>query len=309
MRLDILIPTYNRHIDLLRNLTLLKGYILKSNLQSDIKIIISDNCSPDLTEISVNAFLKENSQELKIEYFRQSENVGLENNAVTVLSKSTSSYIMFLGDDDYLPQGYIEYCLEKINNRPEIGCIIPGLSSLLEDGTVIEGRKENFKEKALDPGYKSVWLYSHLGHQMSGVLFKRSGLLEDYLRYPEYRNIYLFIYFVTNRLFKFHALYVPEFKVKVSTFNVKDWSYNQIGLLDEVFKSYYPFIDQFGENRIGRLMIRFAVMHAYRLEVTLLTIKKIFVVYRSMSAKVRPVGKFRLRLLFFLIKEYLKKFI
>jgi len=50
MKIDILIPTYNRADDLIYNLTLIQSELEQQGLFDKINIIISDNCSVDNTK-------------------------------------------------------------------------------------------------------------------------------------------------------------------------------------------------------------------------------------------------------------------
>ena len=99
MTLDILIPTYNRSLYLLKNLKQLEGYILKNNLEREVSIIVSNNCSTDNTAQIVDGFISKTS--INVSYFEQESNLGLEGNALFVLEKATSPYVMYMGDDDY----------------------------------------------------------------------------------------------------------------------------------------------------------------------------------------------------------------
>jgi glycosyltransferase involved in cell wall biosynthesis len=105
MLLTILIPTYNRVNDLLYNLRLLEPIIIKNNLKYKIAILISDNNSSDSTGQIVSEYLK--TSELEIRLFNQTENIGLEKNALFCLAKATSEYIMYLSDDDYVREEYV----------------------------------------------------------------------------------------------------------------------------------------------------------------------------------------------------------
>lgn len=259
--LEILIPTFNRSKDLKRNLKLLDKYIGQESGGDVVKIIVSDNCSSDDTEAVVHGL--QLNLEAEITYHRNDENIGLEKNVVKTLSLSRASYVMFVGDDDFIDQGYLGYCLDSIRTL-KVGAIIPGLKNLLADGSISSGRIEVFDQKSLVAGYSSAYFASHLGHQMSGLVLKRKGLLDHYLKYEQWRNPYLFIHFLTYCLLRYDGMYVPVFKTGITTFNEKDWGYNTVGLLDEVFKSYYAFADELSDQEICDLIIRFSTMHSYR---------------------------------------------
>lgn len=265
MLLEILIPTYQRALLLRDNIVRLGDQILRHSLQDLVGIVISDNGSTDNTEEYVSALICDPNRSYALSYYRSPSNLGLEKNAVIVASKAKSKYILWCGDDDFIDDDYLPFVINSISRNSSIGCIIPGLSSLFSDGSVISSRNESFSELGLARGYRSVYAYSHLAHQMSGLVVIRSDTLNWYLRSPENRNPYLFIFFVAYALLNFDAIYAPRFKTLVSVSNKKDWSYNQVGLLDEVYKSYQILLGLLSSRQVADLMIRFMTMHSYRL--------------------------------------------
>jgi glycosyltransferase involved in cell wall biosynthesis len=233
MSLDILIPTYNRQLDLIKNLKLLSIQIQKLSDSSLVNIIISDNASTDETILSIEHIKKNFPTSINV--LNSSTNLGLESNVVKVLSASNAEWVMFLGDDDFLPDEYIQFVIDQIKAN-KIGCIIPGFSSLYKDGSVIVTRKgESVKTK---PGLSAILNLSQFGHQLSGLVIHRDQTLEKYLSKPNFRNIYPFIYFISFNLNKYDAIYVPQFQVLVSQGNTKDWGYDESGLLTEVYQNY-----------------------------------------------------------------------
>lgn len=308
MQIDILIPTYNREKDVLANLELLQKQIEQAQAYSAIRVIICDNCSTDATEAVVARFLQQKPEAYQVLYYRNSSNIGLERNCVEVLAKATAPYVIFLGDDDFMAEGYLKYCLEQINAVPNLGCIIPGVTQFLADGSQLVVRPRG-EAVHLPAGYESVYSHSHYGHQLSGVLCIRESLLDDYLATPQYRNPYLFIYFVANRLAKYAGIYAPNFQTLVNNFNAKDWGYNGVGLLDEVYKAYYPFISIYGEEKTTQLLLHFTVLHSYRLAFKTKNISKLREQYRYLLKTTPPLKGFRSGLFKFFVKEYLRTWI
>lgn len=310
MLIDLLIPTYNRSKDLIYNLQLIQQELVQYHLLDSIRVIISDNCSPDDSQAAVESFLQQKEANFIVEYHRTKENIGLEKNAVHVLSKATSPFIMFLGDDDYLDTGYLAYCIDKIKTIKDLGCIITGIVQIDNDLKVIgHPRPTTFEEVTGAAGYESMLKYSHLGHQLSGLLLKREQLLEEYLATKENRNIYLFIYFVTNRIEQYSVIYAPKFKTKVKILNAKDWDYNQLGLLDEVFKSYYPFLASQGEEKVKNLLIHFCRLHSYRFGMKKSKPWRLYQQYKKLLSIVPPLKDFAKELRTLLLKDYILLFI
>jgi abequosyltransferase len=266
MPIDILIPTFQRADSLLENLEHMLLRMREEGVEEHFRIIISDNASTDGTEAAVRALMaRANEQRALVSYHRNERNLGLECNAVVVAKLATSEFVLWCGDDDFFADGYLRFIVESIAAHPSLGCVIPGLALLRRDGSLEVGRNEDFEVRHFAAGYSSVHELSHLAHQMSGLLFRRAGLLEEYLARPECRNPYLFIYFASNRLLRHDALYAPKFKTRVTVFNERAWGYNSIGLLDEVFKNYAALRPSCTDREVDDLMLRFLVMHSYRL--------------------------------------------
>ena len=239
--IDILIPTYNREEDLIKNIRYIDEMVVRENVEKYFRLLISDNFSQDDTWESLKIVKQELHIELKL--FRQSENIGLEKNAVFLLEEATADYIMYVGDDDFLPDGYLAYVVKIIGIDKNITAVIPGILASWADGTTMLIRPEKFDEKIYSPGFRSVLKLSVFGHQLSGLILKRESLIQNYLRNEHLRNIYLFIYFLSYNNLRGNSYYLPRFKVMVSQGNVKDWKYDDSGLLTEVFKNYkilYP---------------------------------------------------------------------
>lgn len=303
-QIEILIPTYNRSKDLLTNLGLLANQLTQDNLLKRVRILISDNSSPDDTEVVVDTF-RSSHPEIDIIYFKQSENIGLEPNVVFILGKATADYIIWLGDDDFLDDGYLAYCLQKINTEPVIGCILTSVRVLERGGRTRKLRNEDFLEKALPIGYQSIWQFSHYAHQMSGILLKREGLVEAYLSKPEYRNPYLFIFFVVYRMSQYPSIYARKFRTSVTSFNEKDWSYNEVGLLDEVYKSYLYLLETYSEKQVSKLLLRFTVIHSYRLSFKSKRLRLLLKEFIFLWNYVNEVT-FRIGLIKIFVKDFIK---
>lgn len=254
--IEILIPTFNRAKDLEKNLDLLVKQINKYNLNEKVLISISDNASEGETASIVQKFVDVNS--VHINFYQQKENIGLERNAVFLLEKSVKDFVMYLGDDDFIPNDYLPYLIEKIKSIDKLTCIIPGYSALYADGTIKPGRRADFNEKIYEPSFQTVMRISQFGHQLSGLLLRRESLYESYIANEQLRNIYLFIYFVTFNNLRGISIYAPKFQVLVSQNNSKDWAYDDSGLLTEIFKNYKL---AFQHSYLKRNIMNFLFMH------------------------------------------------
>ena len=253
--IDILIPTYNREQELIKNLKHLNEMILSENLENQFRILVSDNCSTDNTWGIIN----EIGSKIGIELikFKQDSNVGLERNAVFLLQKATSEFIMYIGDDDYLPKDYLTFVVDIIKEDSNVCSVIPGFDELYADGSTKPGRKAKFNRKKYLPGFVSALKLSYFGHQLSGLLLRRNELEEKYLRDSNYRNIYPFIFFLSHNILRGSSYYVPIHKVLVSQSNSKDWEYDDSGLLTEMFKNFHIL---FPNSPLKRQLLAYSIL-------------------------------------------------
>jgi abequosyltransferase len=233
MLLDILIPTFNRAEFLKKNIAMLADWIEELKCKDKVNIIISDNCSTDLTfEIALSLQKK---FDINLDLYRQDENIGLEKNTVFVFSKATSEYVMFLGDDDFLDRNYLKHVLNYIEKR-FYTCILPTFLSKTVDGRVLGGGRIG-KNRIFREGFLTAKKMSLLGHQLSGITLLREGTLESYLAHPRHRNIYLFISFVGFNCLRGSVLLLSEYPVDVTIGEKKDWNYGDDALFNEKIKN------------------------------------------------------------------------
>lgn len=101
------IPTFSRPEGLRRSL----GYICNQTYKN-LEIIISDNASPgDETLRVVEEFM---ARDKRIQYFRQSSNLGPVANFQFVLDAATGEYFMWMSDDDWRDSRFIEVLLDEM---------------------------------------------------------------------------------------------------------------------------------------------------------------------------------------------------
>jgi glycosyltransferase involved in cell wall biosynthesis len=267
LQAQILIPTYNREKYLRENLLILRDHLTKDELTKDFGIIVSDNASEDGTWDMLKEVQEKWGSEIQMEILRNETNVGLEQNSVNLLKAATSEFIIWLGDDDFFTDGYLKFIHEKLKNGKP-GWIVPGILGIHEDGNKKDPRPADFHQKEFEPGFKTMRELSHLGHQLSGLVLKREHLLETYLSRPNWRNPYLYLHFLAACQYRYPGIYVPGIKNLITVHNTRYWSYNEIWLLDEVFKCYYYFIETLGQAKVNSLILRFMVMHSYRVDFT-----------------------------------------
>jgi glycosyltransferase involved in cell wall biosynthesis len=229
-------PTYQRATVLLKNLRSL-ARLIRREAGRQIRVRIRDNASDDDTVAQVRAFAADHDD---IDWIvtANPENIGGEPNCLVLLEEATAEHVMFLGDDDFLPDGYLKFVLDEITARPEMGVIVSGYSDLFPTGEVLPCRYEAFDLLRLEPGCEAMFQLMPLGHQLSGLVLKREGLARAYLDLPDHRNLYPFIYFIGNRCRNFPSIYAPKYQTRVSVAVTKYWSYDRSALMRHVFTNY-----------------------------------------------------------------------
>ncbi len=105
------VPTYNRPEGLRK---CLEG--LRSQSYKNIEVIISNNCSTDLAVEDISKHFEKLDHRFK--YFLQQENIGGERNFNFVFQQAQGSYFMWMADDDYYEDNYIEQCIYFLEDNP-----------------------------------------------------------------------------------------------------------------------------------------------------------------------------------------------
>lgn len=302
--IEILIPTFNRKKFLIQNLEKLHSQIKSAKLTENILITISDNASTDDTQKMVLNFVQKNPT-LQLNYTRNKKNIGLEPNAVKLLQIATAPYIMWLGDDDFLADGYLKFCIDRIQSE-NIGFSITGAQQLKKDNQLVDVRDLPNDHIKIRAGYLAIFGYSHLASQLSGLLVIRHGLYEAYTKYEKFRNPYCFIFFLNQTMLEHDGYFSPSFKTTIVDFNEKDWGYNSVGLLNEVYKSYYFLLDHFTSAQVSKLLLRFTVLHSYRLAFSPLNVKRLITQFGFLIRTTPKLKGFSLGLLKIFIKDGIK---
>lgn len=124
----IAIPTYNRADNYLKQ-ALMSAL---NQTYANIDLIVSDNCSTDSTETLVGSF-----NDPRIRYFRQSKNIGANNNFNFCLKQAKGDYFLFLLDDDLIDRDFVETCMKAVNSYDEIGIIRTGSRVIDQDGNIL----------------------------------------------------------------------------------------------------------------------------------------------------------------------------
>ena len=233
--LTIAIPTYNRIEFLSKNLQELKKIIVELGVREQVGILVSDNASTDGTG---KLFKKESDSEISITYYRNDENIGPIKNIANLFEVVQTRYLMLLGDDDYISKEYLEQVLKYLCK--DVGCIIPSYINIDLNGNRIgRGRDEGIPSCRYDAGFENCLENAWRGHQLSGLVLRREGIIEE-IRAKNIYNYYLQIYAVAYCCLHGQTYHITEYPVLVTRppQNKKTWGYGNDGLVSEVFSNF-----------------------------------------------------------------------
>lgn len=102
----------------------------------DIPVLIIDDASSDDTSQVVRDAQKEHSG---ITYERNSENLGMYLNSLSVIERSFTKYVWFMGDDDAVIEGGVSSVLDRIKN--EYDYVVVNSTGLDPTLTIVKKRK------------------------------------------------------------------------------------------------------------------------------------------------------------------------
>lgn len=220
MKFSVLLPTRNR-------LNLL-SYAIETVIRqdySDWEIIISDNCS----EESIEDHLK-SLNDPRVKYYCTEEFISVTENWNNALAKSSGDYVIMLGDDDCLMQGYFSILKKMIeeNDSPDLiytsallyayAGVIPGYSEgflrSYSKSKIFHSAQEPFfldKSEAITLVNSSVDFRMRFDFNMQFSLVSRR-LIQEIQKYgPFYQSPYPDYYSSNVLLLKAkHILVVPE---------------------------------------------------------------------------------------------------
>ena len=218
-KLSLNIPTYNRCLELQRNLDELVSQIRVINCQDSVEINISDNGSLDKTSDMIKSFLEKN-QDIHINYRRMETNQGPDANFITAMKMANGEYSILYGDDDYLIEGGMKKILELITFNPEVPMFLTNRMNINHKGGVlgvesflredIQTRIFDFSSEDTVRSYFSLCNEYTLGGCLSfisSVIYK-TDILKEVGEYDNHftGTNYAFLYYWWNYLLKGNKL-------------------------------------------------------------------------------------------------------
>jgi glycosyltransferase involved in cell wall biosynthesis len=114
-RVSVGLPTYNRCLQLRRAIE-----SVLNQTHTNIELVISDNASTDDTQSVCEEYARRDS---RVRYIRQPKNIGMIPNFNSVLRESASPYFMWLSDDDWLDERYVELCISVLRQHADYALV------------------------------------------------------------------------------------------------------------------------------------------------------------------------------------------
>lgn len=247
--LDILIPTYNRGQSLVKNLTLTSFHLRALNKAFCVRIVIVDNCSNDSSFELVSEWIG-SSTDIKVEIYRNSENIGLYNNIIKVLSLAKARFIMYLGDDDFIPMAYWESVFRLVESDDQVGLIQPIRKEIRSDFQVAIPLSTGMAfAKSFKPGLLSTLYLASNCNQLSGLVYRNVGL---YRRVVEegVENLYPFMALAGWVLDGYRGYAIHGCPLLITDGVKKDWGYGMDGTLGDILDNVKYFSRNSYVNRV-----------------------------------------------------------
>ena len=138
--LSICIPTYNRAHYLKQCLDNIVLQFDNETVKNSIEVVVSDHARTDNTTELVKTY---QSRFNNIQYFRNHENLGMDENIINSVVKAKGKYCWNIGDDDIIQNGAIEVIL-AILAKEEIALLTVNIHSFIDIKQASE--KKHFKE-------------------------------------------------------------------------------------------------------------------------------------------------------------------
>ena len=226
-----IIPTYNRSSLLKKTIR----NVLSQNNSSNI--IISDNASTDNTPEVVKKF----SQLYKGRfcYFKNLSNIGIYNNFNSGLKRVKSKYFNIMSDDDFLAPGFINECIQILENNSDINVVVFDTIVINKNYKVVADRHPKYFEGIMNAGQSvEKFVKNEIPRTWTGMMFRsnvltNSGYIDNDIG-PYADGYWLYKVFINNKIFlknKVGAILVnhdKNFSNSIKTFDLNCINHHKI---------------------------------------------------------------------------------
>jgi abequosyltransferase len=226
--ISIAIPTFNQSIFL--NLFFMKHILLLKKL--NIQVVVSDNASPDDTELVVKKWQKEFPL---ISYYCNEKNVGYDKNVLAALGYSKTKYTWLMGDTYYISLELFQAVLLEVDKHEDLDFIVINLENMIK----------NIPSNAYTDQNK---ILSDLGGVMTclSCLVFHKNIINSNLGNLNHLSAFIHLEMILNYISdnNFKSSWIADYSVKSlkhPTMKKVNWSHKQ-DVLEIGFKKWVDFI-------------------------------------------------------------------
>lgn len=130
---------------------------------TDFELIVCDNASTDQTQQIVQDYAKQDS---RIQYFRNSINIGATGNHNRTLELSSGEYFKWAGHDDRYAPEYLERCVEVLDNESSVVLCYPKTVIIDENGQFTKYYEDGFHLRDMKPHERFRRIVRHSNKEM-----------------------------------------------------------------------------------------------------------------------------------------------
>lgn len=208
--LTIVLPTYNRCEIVKQSVERLLPQVEK--LKDYVTLFITDNCSPDDTEVVVKKLIA-NSGDYVV-YNRNKENIGAQGNFSLGVHQAQTKYVYMLGDDDVIPDGFLSTVVSVLRDNTSIDVLHINYSICHPRKRTLSSIYDDRKYRNLVDIYSSPveFISEFLDGPsfMSSIIFNKDVWIEGENKFPQdcygYQWLMKIYAGCANRILAFYSL-------------------------------------------------------------------------------------------------------
>ena len=142
---------------------------------TDFELLLCDNASTDRTEEICRKFA---SKDKRVRYIRHKENIGSGPNFRFAYDHAVGEYFKWSAHDDTIAPGFLQACVDALDNHPEISLCYPRVKVIDADSNYVEDHDVITETRAECPVKRFGSLMLAKGHRCNEVfgLIRRSDL-------------------------------------------------------------------------------------------------------------------------------------
>jgi abequosyltransferase len=238
--ISICIPTFNRYKYLLKNLNIINDILMDLNISEYVEVIVSNNHSSDQT-YTLSDF-KFSSEKILYSFISNDENIGPEQNILSLLGRSKSKYVMLLGDDDYLTIEYVREVLNVLRSELNVAVFLPSFKLVDHNGDNFSPSRSvglDLPSRVFEPNFFNILKNIQRGHSISGLVFIKDEILTKYKNY-KINNLYPMVFFLSIAMLKGSTYHITKFPIiATDPESLRPWSYDKRGYFNEMLNNFY----------------------------------------------------------------------